>query len=147
MKASRLIAGIVAVSLAVMGGAAPAPACKCALTPYDKVLAQTPVVFDGEVVRSERDTRDQQQITSFRVRGAVKGISNRLVLRQENVFKRTPQRTITVISAVRDAECGYDFSHGPQRLIVGADRDNDGNLVVTRCTIYNLNASLMEVPK
>ena len=147
MKVSRVIAGMVSASLVVAGGVAPAHACKCALIAYDKVVAQTPVVFDGEVVRSEQDTRNQQQITSFRVRGAVKGVSNRLVLRQENVFKRTPQRTITVISAVSDAECGYDFSNGPQRLIVGADRNDDGNLVAMRCTIYNLNASLMGAPK
>jgi hypothetical protein len=147
MNVSRLIAAVVAAVLVAAGSIAPAQACKCAQIPYDKVVRQTPVVFDGEVVRSEHDTRDQQQITSFRVRGAVKGVSSRLVLRQDNVFKRTPQRTITVISAVSDAECGYDFSAGPQRLIVGADRNADGNLVATRCTIYNLNASLMEDPK
>jgi hypothetical protein len=147
MKVSRIIAVAIAATLAVAGGVAPAHACKCAQVPYDKVLAQTPVVFDGEVVRSERDTRDQQEITSFRVRGVVKGLSQKLVMTFNNVLKRTPQRTITVISAVSEAACGYDFSSGPQRLIVGADRNEDGNLIATRCTIYNLNSSLMEPPK
>ena len=117
----------------------PAWACKCALVPYDKMVAQTPVVFDGEVVRAERDVSGQRQITSFRVRGAVKGISQRAVLRFDSVFRRTPQRTVTVISRVDPAECGWDFETGPQRLIVGATRDEDGNLVATRCTMYNLN--------
>jgi hypothetical protein len=147
MKISRIRVFTVAAAFATASSVVPAQACKCAQVPYDKVLAQTPVVFDGEVVRSERDTRDEQEITSFRVRGVVKGLSQKLVMTFNSVLKRTPQRTITVISAVSDAACGYDFAAGPQRLIVGADRNDDGNLVATRCTIFNLNSSLMEVPK
>jgi len=55
------------------------------------------------------------------------------------VMKRMPQRTVTVITAVSDAACGYDFTAGPQRLIVGADRVPEGLLVANRCTLYNLN--------
>ena len=125
--------------IAALAGASPAWACKCALVPYDKVVAQTPVVFDGEVVRSERDANGERQITSFRVWGAVKGVSQKLVPRPENALKRMPQRTVTVVSRIQAAACGWDFSEGPQRLIVGASRDPDGTLVATRCTMYNLN--------
>jgi hypothetical protein len=116
-----------------------AAACKCAEVPYDKIVAQTPVVFDGEVVRAELDVSGQRQITSFRVWVAVKGVSQRLVRKPESVLSRTPQRTITVISRVNAAECGWDFKKGSKRLIVGATRDEGGILVVNRCTMYNLN--------
>jgi hypothetical protein len=49
-----------------------------------------------------------------------------------------------VISPVDEAGCGYDFSMGPQRLIVGAVRSAEGVLVASRCTILNLNATLMD---
>jgi hypothetical protein len=144
MKFSPIIAGVVCAALVL--ASTPARACPCEKMDYDKVLAQTPVVFDGEVVRSELDTKGERQITSFRVRGVVKGLSQKLVTTFNSVLKRTPQRTITVVSAADMDECGYDFSQGPQRLIVGAVRNEDGNMVVTRCTIYNLNSSLMEIP-
>jgi hypothetical protein len=117
----------------------PASACKCADVPYDKVVAQTPVVFDGEVVRSEPDAGGQRQVTSFRVRGAVKGVSQRLVRKPQSMLSRTPMRTITVITRIDAAACGWDFTAGPQRLIVGATREEDGTLVANRCTMYNLN--------
>jgi len=116
---------------------APAAACTCAPVPYDEVVVQTPVVFDGEVVRAERDVSGRRQITSFRVWGAVKGVSQRAVVRPQSVLRRMPQRTVTVISSLDG--CGWDFATGPRRLIVGATRDADGTLVATRCTIYNLN--------
>jgi hypothetical protein len=119
--------------------ATPAAACKCAEVPYDKVVAQTPVVFDGEVVRSELDASGQRLITSFRVWGAVKGVSQKLVRRPETFMSRTPMRTITEISRVRSAECGWDFRESAHRLIVGASRDEEGILFASRCTMYNLN--------
>jgi len=118
---------------------APAAACACAPEPYDKVVVQTPVVFDGEVVRAERDVSGRRQITSFRVWGAVKGVSQRAVVRPQSVLRRMPLRTVTVISSLDSDGCGWDFAAGPRRLIVGATRDADGALVATRCTIYNLN--------
>jgi hypothetical protein len=126
-------------SLAAVASATPAAACKCALVPYDKMVAQTPVVFDGEVVRSELDVAGQRLITSFRVWGAVKGVSHKLVRRPESVLSRTPQRTLTVISRIKSAECGWDFREGPRRLIVGAIRDEQGILIASRCAIHNLN--------
>ena len=119
--------------------AAPALACKCAQVSYDKVVAQTPVVFDGEIVRIENDASGERQVTTFRVRGAIKGVSPRAVPRLETVLKRLPQRTVTIVSRTSAPACGWDFSEGPSRLIVGATRDDGGNLVATRCTMYNLN--------
>lgn len=128
-----------AVSAALLLAGGPAFACKCAQVPYDKVVAQTPVVFDGEIVRIETDASGERQVTTFRVRGAIKGVSQRTVLRFETVLKRLPQRTITIVSRKSAPACGWDFSEGPSRLIVGATRDAGGNLVATRCTMYNLN--------
>jgi hypothetical protein len=133
--------------MALLFAAAPARACTCEKIAYDKVLAQTPVVFDGEVVRTELDTRRLNEITSFRVRGVVKGLSPKLVMTLGSVMKRTPQRTVTVISAVDEGGCGYDFSTGPQRLIVGAMRSAEGVLIASRCTILNLNSTLMDPSK
>jgi hypothetical protein len=135
-RTALLAAGAITMLAALTTGAT---ACKCADVPYDKVVAQTPVVFDGEVVRSELDVSGQRQVTSFRVWGAVKGVSQRLVRKPESVLSRTPQRTITVISRVDAAECGWDFRESPKRLIVGATRDERGILVAGRCTMYNLN--------
>jgi hypothetical protein len=133
-RAALVLAGGLAVLPSL-----PAWGCKCADVPYDKVVAQTPVVFDGEVVRSEPDASGQRQVTSFRVWGAVKGVSQRLVRKPQSMLSRTPMRTITVITRINAAECGWDFAAGPQRLIVGATRDQDGTLVASRCTMYNLN--------
>jgi len=118
--------------------ALPAQACKCPLEPYDQVVAETPYVFDGEVVRAERDVSGRRQVTSFRVWAAVKGVSPRLELRLQSVLRRMPMRTLTVLSDL-GTDCGWDFTAGPQRLIVGATRDADGNLVATRCIMFNLN--------
>ena len=35
------------------------------------------------------------------------------------------------------------FAGGPQRLTVGAERDGFGTLVATRCTMYNLNRTML----
>src|ERR1700712_1820560 len=103
MKTLRAFVAAFSIAAMLAGGIAPAHACKCARIPYDKVVADTPVVFDGEVVRSEVDIAGLRQITSFRVRGVVKGLSQRLVMTFNSVLKRTPQRTVTVVSAVSDA--------------------------------------------
>ena len=145
MKFARAIAAI--ASLALSLASAFARACTCEKIGYDKVLARTAVVFDGEVVRSEQDTRGLNEITSFRVRGVVKGLPEKIVMSLNSVMKRTPQRTVTIISPLDETDCGYDFSMGPQRLIVGAARSGEGTLVADRCTILNLNSTLLEERK
>jgi hypothetical protein len=139
MKFVRLLLATMPAVAMLAGTVLPAQACKCTRIPYDKVVAQTPVVFDGEVVRAETDEAGLRHITSFRVRGVVKGLPQKLVPTLKSVLKRTPQRTVTVVTAADEAACGYDFTAGPQRLIVGADRDAEGLLVADRCTLYNLN--------
>ncbi len=62
------------ISLGTTLLATPAFACKCATVPRDNVIAATPVVFDGEVLRVELDEDGQREVTVFRVHGAVKGI-------------------------------------------------------------------------
>jgi hypothetical protein len=119
-------------------GATEAVACTCANISRDQVIAATPVVFDGEILRIEMDAIRQRQVTTFRVREAIKGVPPRVVLRLETVLKRMPQRTITIISGLGEAACGWDFSAGPARLTVGAERDGP-NLVATRCTMAILN--------
>lgn len=141
MKRLRLPVTVLSIASVLALEAAPAHACKCPRIPYDKVVAQTPVVFDGEVVRSEVDIAGLRRVTSFRVMGVVKGLPQKMVMTLRSVMKRTPQLSVTVVSAVDDAACGYDFTHGPQRMIVGADRDPEGILTANRCTLYNLNTS------
>jgi len=145
MKLSPAIIGLVSIALLFPPGRA--HACTCEKIDYNKMLAQTPVVFDGEVVRSEVDTRGFNEITSFRVRGVVKGLSQKLVMTLGSVMRRTAQRTVTIVSPLGSNGCGYDFSMGPQRLIVGAARSPEGILVASRCTILNLNSTLMEERK
>jgi hypothetical protein len=139
MRLARLLIAASSAAIVFAGTILPAQACKCMRIPYDKVVAQTPVVFDGEVVRAETDTAGLRHITSFRVRGVVKGLPQKLVPTFNSILKRTPQRTVTVVTGADEAACGYDFTAGPQRLIVGADRDAEGLLVANRCTLYNLN--------
>jgi hypothetical protein len=122
--------------------ATPAFACKCATLPRDNVIAATPVVFDGEVLRVELDEDGQREVTVFRVHGAVKGIPFRANARFDAIMRRRVERTVTIVSNVRDAECGWDFRAGPQRLTVGAKRDGS-DLVATRCIIYNLNRTIL----
>jgi hypothetical protein len=130
-------------ALAALGAvlaATPALACKCALMPRDAVIASTPVVFDGEVLRVEIAEGGQREVTTFRLHGAVKGVPQRNP--RTDLTRRRGERTVTIISSVQDAECGWDFRAGPQRLTVGAKRDGP-DLVATRCTIYNLNRTIL----
>jgi hypothetical protein len=130
-------------ALAAVGAAlvaTPALACKCALVPRDSVIASTPVVFDGEVLRVEIAEGGQREVTVFRVHGAVKGVPQRNP--RVDIARRRGERTVTIISSVQDAECGWDFRAGPQRLTVGARRDGS-DLVATRCIIYNLNRTIL----
>jgi hypothetical protein len=119
--------------------ASPAFACKGALVARDQVIAATAVVFDGEVLRVELDATGEREVVTLRVHGAIKGLSARAAYRLDTAIRRRPEKTVTVISRVSDAACGWDFREGPQRLTVGAERDRFGALVATRCTMYNLN--------
>ena len=128
----------------LVGIATPASACKCAVVPRDKVIASTPVVFDGEVLRVELVADGVQEVTTFRVHGAVKGVTFRL--NSKDNVRRRAERTVTILSRVDDASCGWDFRKGPQRLTIGATRDGS-NLIATRCTIYNLNSTILSRPE
>ena len=119
--------------------APPALACKCALVAREQVIAATPVVFDGEVLRVEIDARGKREVTTLRVHGVVKGLSARAAYRLDAAIRRRPEKTVTVVSGVDDAACGWDFRTGPQRLTIGAERDRFGTLVAMRCTMMNLN--------
>jgi hypothetical protein len=131
------------VALAVVAlllyGAAQAEACTCPERSRDQVIGATPVVFDGEILRVEMDEANLQQITTFRVRDAIKGVPRRAVLSLQTVFKRLPQRTISIVSDPEKAGCGWDFRSGPARLTVGAERIGP-TLVATYCTMSALNS-------
>ena len=45
--------------------APPALACKCALVAREQVIAATPVVFDGEVLRVELDASGKREVTTL----------------------------------------------------------------------------------
>ena len=130
-----------AVALATLGllVAPHALACKCALIAREQVIEATPVVFDGEVLRVELDASGKREVTTLRVHGVVKGLSARIAYRLDAAIRRRPEKTVTVLSGVDDASCGWDFRSGPQRLTIGAERDTFGTLVVRRCTMINLN--------
>jgi hypothetical protein len=130
-----------AASLAAFGlvVAPPALACKCALVAREQVIAATPVVFDGEVLRVELDASGEREVTTLRVHGVVKGLSTRAAYRLDAAIRRRPEKTVTIISGINDAACGWDFRTGPQRLTIGAERDRFGTLIATRCTMMNLN--------
>jgi len=129
------------ILLAMLGAliAPAALACKCALVSRDDAIAVTPVVFDGEVLRVEDDGDGQHEVVTLRVHRAIKGLSPRAAYRLDAALRRRPEKTVTVVSRVSSAACGWDFRAGPQRLTVGADRDKFGTLVATRCTMMNLN--------
>jgi hypothetical protein len=126
------------VTLGVLTAPA-ALACKCALVSRDEAIAAASVVFDGEVLRVERDGEDKHEVITLRVRRAIKGLSPRAAYRLDAALRRRPEKTVTVITPVSSAACGWDFRQGPQRLTVGAERDKFGTLVATRCTMMNLN--------
>jgi len=119
--------------------APPALACKCSLVAREQVIAATPVVFDGEVLRVEVDASGKREVTTLRVHSVVKGLSTRAAYRLDAAIRRRPEKTVTVVSGVDDAACGWDFRTGPQRLTIGAERDRFGTLVAMRCTMMNLN--------
>ena len=82
----------------------------------------------------------KREVTTFRVHGAVKGVGAEPA--PIDLMRRRGERTVTILSSVHDAECGWDFRAGPQRLTVGASRDGS-DLVATRCIIYNLNRTIL----
>ena len=130
--------GVVVAALGLIA-ATPALACKCALLAREQVIAATPVVFDGEVLRVEVDASGKREVTTLRVHGVVKGLSARAAYKLDAAIRRRPEKTVTVLSGVDAAACGWDFRTGPQRLTIGAERDRFGTLVATRCTMINLN--------
>ena len=78
------------------------------------VIAATPVVFDGEVLRVELDEDGLREVTVFRVHGAVKGIPFRA---------KTPEAACVGLGAhswgfVRLVQwSGFWFVGQPSRLI------------------------------
>jgi hypothetical protein len=130
------------ILLVTMGALVVAPAalaCKCALVSRDEAIAAAAVVFDGEVLRVERDGEDKNDVVTLRVTRAIKGVSPRVAYRLDAALRRRPEKSVTVITRASAAACGWDFRQGPQRLTVGAERDKLGTLVATRCTMMNLN--------
>jgi hypothetical protein len=134
-----MLARVITLVVAGLLISRPAFGCKCAPIARDQVIAATPVVFDGEVLRVELDASGEREVTTLRVHGAIKGLSARIAYRLDAAIRRRPEKTVTIVSGVSDAACGWDFRTGPQRLTVGADRDKFGTLVARRCTMYNLN--------
>ena len=132
----RRVAAFAALGLIA---APPALACRCSLVAREQVIAATPVVFDGEVLRVEVDASGKREVTTLRVHGVVKGLSARAAYRLDAAIRRRPEKTVTVVSGVDAAACGWDFRTGPQRLTIGAERDRFGTLVAMRCTMMNLN--------
>ena len=130
--------GVVVAALGLIA-ATPVLGCKCAPLAREQVIAATPVVFDGEVLRVEVDASGKREVTTLRVHGVVKGLSARAAYKLDAAIRRRPEKTVTVLSGVDAAACGWDFRTGPQRLTIGAERDRFGTLVATRCTMINLN--------
>jgi hypothetical protein len=126
--------------------AAAATTCSCPPIPRDRVIAATPVVFDGEVLRVEIDATGTQEVTVFRVHAAVKGVTFQANSEFNRVLRRRAERTVTILSRPDNAQCGWDFRAGPHRLTVGAVRDGP-NLVTTGCLIYNLNSTIIGRPE
>src|SRR5262249_51943337 len=132
-------ARVTTLALAGFLVSSPAFACKCALVAREQVIAATPVVFDGEVLRVELDASGQREVTTLRVHRVVKGFSARTAYRLDAAIPPRPEKTVALLSRVDEADCGWDFRTGPQRLTIGAERDRFGTLVATRCTMMNLN--------
>jgi hypothetical protein len=109
----------------------------------DRVIAATPVVFDGEVLRVEVDAANTREVTVFRVHAAIKGVPFDTRTDAVRILRRRVERTVTIISRPDAGRCGWDFRTGPQRLTVGARRDGP-NLVATGCLIHNLNRTILD---
>ena len=109
--------------IAVLAVSDAAFACKCAVVPRDQVIAATPVVFEGRILKI--DTRGTAQTTTVNVVRPIKGISAGV--------------TIKVRSRTESAACGYDFREAAKTLLFGSDSTGRASLSVRRCTMYNLN--------
>ena len=116
---------LLAAALAVVlpAGAGPASACSCVRLTAAQMAAETPVLFEGEVV-SARRIDEHHQVTTFRITRAIKGISG---------------PTAEVESGVADAACGYTFDGDVKGKLIGAERDARGVLTTNRCKMMLLN--------
>jgi hypothetical protein len=89
-----------------------------------RVIAVTPVAFEGAVL-TMRPTGPGRQQTTERVVRAVKGVAAGAV--------------VTVLTGTSAPSCGWDFRQSARRLMVGGTSDGAGSLTARRCTLYNLN--------
>jgi len=101
MRTGLLSALLAATALAAIAST-PAQACSCKKRTSAQVMAETPVVFEGRVLRVRREgARVYADIETARI------------------LKGTLPRIAEVSTAASSAACGYDFRPGAQ-VVVGA---------------------------
>jgi hypothetical protein len=101
----------------------PAHACSCVRLTATEMAAETPVLFEGEVVAVRR-IDEHHQVTTFRIVRPIKGISG---------------TTAEIESGVVSAACGYTFEGDFKGKLIGAERDARGVLTTNRCKMMLLN--------
>ena len=116
-----LMAVLAAATVALAVG--PAYACSCVKLTAAQMAAETPVLFEGEVVAVRR-LDEHHQVTTFRIVRAIKGISG---------------TTAEVESGVVSAACGYTFEGDVKGKLIGAERDARGMLTTNLCRMMLLN--------
>ena len=125
MKVRDQLSAVV-MAAAVLPPSGPAWACKCALVERARTIADTPVVFEGEILTT-RPAGAGRQETTIRVVRAIRGVAAGAV--------------VTVRTGTSAAACGWDFRQSARRLTVGGTPHGASGLMARRCTLYNLNRS------
>jgi hypothetical protein len=119
---SIMFATVLAPAIAIMP-AGWAHACSCVKLTAAQMAAETPVLFEGELVAIRR-LDEHHQVTTFRVVRPIKGVSG---------------QTVEIESGVVSAACGYTFEGDFKGKLIGAERDARGVLTTNRCKMMLLN--------
>jgi len=121
MTRRSLMAMLAAVAAVMAVG--PVQACSCVKLTAAQMAAETPVLFEGQVVAVRR-VDEHHQVTTFRIVRPIKGISG---------------ATAEIESGIVDAACGYTFEGDFKGKLIGAEHDARGVLTTNRCKMMLLN--------
>ncbi|MDV6377141.1 LPXTG cell wall anchor domain-containing protein [Sporosarcina sp. GW1-11] len=95
----------------------PTAACSCMMPPSaDIALSVATAVFSGEVVKVEKNNKDNGKTIHFNVREIWKGIDS---------------ATVSVFTGNDSASCGIDFTVGKEYLVYAHTMDSSGKSILS----------------
>ena len=119
MKSYKLTRSLTSVSSVVCGSllllaSASAWACKCGFPTVEEDYLSSDVVFSGKVLRID-SVEDERRIKMGEGQNYLQTVEVELELNE--TWKGTDETKVTVLTALHEPSCGYDFSVGERYVV------------------------------